>query len=108
MQTHDGSALDNPVTLTSDLLTSVSSHSNDLPWCIMCMHSLVLRAEATVPSGVTGMCEGGVTKLGLNQGPIYRGGWSALTPAPTKNFWTFPVNVDLSSLEELLRRRPVA
>jgi len=44
MDTHAGSILYNPVTLTFDLLTSESMLAEELPWSI-CVPSLVLIAE---------------------------------------------------------------
>jgi len=45
VQTHACSVLDNPVTLTFDLLTSGSVHAAGLPWSI-CLSTLLLIAQA--------------------------------------------------------------
>jgi len=45
MQTHAGSALDNPMTLNFDLLTLSSNHAQDLT-CTVYLPSLVLIAQA--------------------------------------------------------------
>ena len=48
MHTHAGSAFDNCVTLTFDLLTSGSMHAERLPLTV-CLPSLVLVARAVFP-----------------------------------------------------------
>jgi len=46
LPTHAGIALDNPVTLTFDLLTSESMHAEHLPRSIRCLPTLVSIAQA--------------------------------------------------------------
>jgi len=47
MHTHAGNALDNHVTLTFDLLTSLSTHAERLP-CSVCLLNLILIAQAII------------------------------------------------------------